>query len=208
MAMYQTTYNQVRKEVSAGDVIAFGGHGKFSDVIKWYTQSPVSHVGIVIQSIADYHQIVESANIGGFSGVSINLLYERVRDYDGLVWWLPLSAESKACVNYPGMQEFLLAQLGKEYDLPQAIAAGFDAFDMLGNATSENFDKLFCSEIVGAALKIGGLVNLNPSEATPIDICELDIYASDYYQLKGKSRVLESWADAVYDGEVLDEDSA
>ena len=182
----QKRYNEIRGEIKPGDVFAFSGKGKFSDLIKWGTSSVVSHVGVVIQNIVDFNQIIEAATINGFSGVSINFVHERLMSYDGGVWWLPLHAKTRERLDISRFQDFLLKQVGKDYDLPQAITAGIDTFDDFGLKNIENFDKLFCSEIVAGAFKVCGIVSLNASETTPIDLCELDIYTENCYQLKGE----------------------
>ena len=77
------TYSKVRSEMQPGDVIAFGGKGQFSEIIKWATRSTVSHVGVIMQSkmFLDggvqegiFNQIIESTSLNGFSGVTTNRL--------------------------------------------------------------------------------------------------------------------------------------
>ena len=50
MGWQRATYSQVRSEMKPGDVIAFGGKGNFSEIIKWATRSGVSHVAVIMQS--------------------------------------------------------------------------------------------------------------------------------------------------------------
>ena len=50
MAWRRAEYKIVRKQMKPGDVIAFGGKGHFSEIIKWTTRGPVSHVGVILQS--------------------------------------------------------------------------------------------------------------------------------------------------------------
>ena len=50
MARIKSKYKDVRKKMKPGDVIAFGGKGNFSEIIKWATRSTVSHVGVILQS--------------------------------------------------------------------------------------------------------------------------------------------------------------
>ena len=179
--LIQKHYDDIRDIILPGDVLAFSGKGKFSDLIKWATGSVVSHVGIVINNVVAFNQVVEAATINGFSGVSTNFLYKRILEYDGELWWLPLKPEVRKKLDIAAMQKFLLAQDGKKYDLPQAIAAGLALIK-----NEEDFSEMFCSEIVAAALEVGGIVSLNASEMTPIDVCKLDIYNSEYYQIKGE----------------------
>ena len=99
MAVKPILYEEARKQMKAGDVIAFSGKGDFSEIIKWATRSSVSHVGIILQSkllIGDkiqdgmFNQIIESTTLNGFSGVTISRLSDRLDTYDGEIWWLPI----------------------------------------------------------------------------------------------------------------------
>jgi len=58
----------------------------------------------------------------------------------------------------------------------------------------EDFSRLFCSELVAAALEASGAIShLNASEVTPIDLCQFAIYREDYYQLKGEQELIEGY---------------
>jgi hypothetical protein len=184
-----------------GDIIAFSGKGNFSEIIKWATRAPVSHVGIVLQSkllIGNtpqdgfFNQIIESTSLKGFSGVSISRLSDRVDTYDGEMWWLPLSRKSRSNLKTKEFYDFLLHQERKPYDMPQAVKSALDALDnipLLGKATHniEDFSSFFCSELAAAALEVGQVVsNINSSEVTPIDLCMFSLYKEEYYQIEGK----------------------
>ena len=78
MTGQQITYSDARPLMQPGDVIAFGGKGHFSEIIKFATRSDVSHVGVVLKtSIPDddtgrfFNQIIESTSLNGFNGVNI-----------------------------------------------------------------------------------------------------------------------------------------
>lgn len=202
MAMQTAEYSDVRRLMQPGDIIAFGGKGHFSELIKWSTRSTVSHIGIVLQSklmIGDdpqdgfFNQIIESTSLNGFSGVQINRVSDRVEMYDGELWWLPLSKASREKLDPQAFYKFLLHQERKKYDLPQAFASALDALDALdrtpfGGATynDEDFSRFFCSELAAAGLEAGGVIDaINASEVTPIDLCKFALYQYDYYQIKG-----------------------
>lgn len=199
MGWKKAAYDDVRDQMNAGDVIAFSGKGQFSEIIKWATRSPVSHIGVILQSkllIEDqpqpgyFNQIIESASINGFSGVSISRLSDRLATYDGEIWWLPLSDAVRRKMDFKKYYDFLLHQEHKPYDTPQAIQAALDAFDqipLIGAPTHniEEFSKFFCSELAAAGLEAGGAIQrINASEVTPIDLCMFSIYSGDYFQLK------------------------
>jgi len=191
MNMKMVKYEDIRKEMKAGDVIAFGGKGELSNIIKIATRSGVSHIGVILQSqLRDddedrfFNQIIESTSLDGREGVQISRMSDRIRAYDGELWWLPrddtLPFDQKKFFN------FLFAQDGKKYDLIQALKAGVDLLDRLKiTRNTEDFDKLFCSELVAGGLEAAGTVGeINASEVTPIDLCRWRIYEKTYYQLE------------------------
>jgi len=199
MAMQTAEYRDVRHLMQPGDILAFGGKGNFSELIKWSTRSVVSHIGIVLQSkllIGDdpqdgfFNQVIESTSLNGFSGVQINRISDRVDMYDGEIWWLPLGKAARERLDPRAFYAFLLHQERKEYDLPQAFASALDAIDhtAFGGLThnDEDFSRFFCSELAAAGLEAGGAIEaINASEVTPIDLCKFSLYQFDYYQLKG-----------------------
>ena len=180
--MERIKYKETRNKMKPGDVIAFGGHGLMSNVIKNVTSSPVSHVGIIMQTdVSDgifINQIIESnGKKKGRTGVQVFRMSERLAEYDGSVWWLPMAVE----FDKKEFIDFLFNQVGKKYDAPQAIRSAID----FTPDQQEDLDKLFCSELVAAALEhVGVLGNINASEQTPADVCGFGIYG-DVCQLKG-----------------------
>jgi hypothetical protein len=86
---------------------------------------------------------------------------------------------------------FLLGLVGRPFDVPQAIGAGFDDLDhipVIGSLTHsrEDLSTLFCAELAAAGLKAGGVIgSLNCSKVTPIDLFRFAIYEGTYYQPKG-----------------------
>ena len=201
MSQLEISYSEARKRMKPGDVIAFGGKGHFSEIIKFATFSDVSHVGVILQTRvpeADpdkfFNQIIESTSLNGFNGVNISRFSDRLNTYKGELWWLPLSDETREKMDNKKFYEFLFNQAKerKPYDLPQAIKSAIDIFDDLpfglhgAGYNREDFSKFFCSELVAAGLEVSGAVGtVNASEVTPVDLCRWKIYKSDYYRLSG-----------------------
>jgi hypothetical protein len=169
-------------------VIAFGGKGEFSRIIKWATRGKVSHVGVILQrkmvgqndlDASFFNELIESTTMNGLEGVSTSRLSDRVQSHSGELWWLPLSDQVREKLDLVKYFNFLFKQKGKKYDMPQAIGSGIDFMDrwhMLG-WNEEDFSKFFCSELVAAGLEAGGAIpEVNSSEVTPIDICRWSIY--------------------------------
>ena len=202
--LQQETYANLRCKMKPGDIIAFGGESFISSTIKHATNSNVSHVGVVLQArlLIDgnpqsgfFNQVVESS----YEGVRFTRLSGIAKAYDGELWWLPLSAASRKKLNVQEFFNFLLHHEGRPYDLRQAIKAGVDPAHDLFRLTrnQENFEKLFCSELVAGALEAGGLLDkINASEVTPIDLCRLNIYAEHYVQFKGQEKSI-NWFNSV-----------
>ncbi|MCP4338005.1 MAG: hypothetical protein GY799_03775, partial [Desulfobulbaceae bacterium] len=103
MVIEQMFYDDARGQMKPGDVIAFGGKGHFSEIIKFATFSTVSHVGVMLQTkvVEDgsdrfFNQIIESTSLNGFNGVNISRFSDRLNSYDGDLWWLPLRDEVRS----------------------------------------------------------------------------------------------------------------
>lgn len=181
------TYEQYRAQIKTGDLIAFSGNAGFSNMIKWATRSPYSHVGIVLKAdldngFGDSILVIESTlqttvldanNKQAIKGIQMHWLSKRIDLYQGAVYWLnlktPIAPEKKA-----EMEAWLRETHNKKvpYDYLQIYNAAIDWFDQLGLSNQPEFSTLFCSELVAKALQIAGLVDprINPSEATPDDV--------------------------------------
>jgi len=192
--MKQSNYELERDYLKSGDLIAFGGKGAVSRLIKLKTSSKVSHVGIVLETNTDYCdrnivQLIESTSLGdGFAGVQINKMSTRVKQYEGEIWILPMNDKTRLNLNLKDYITWLTSQTGKAYDTPGAIGAGLDG---LFPDTQEDFSKLFCSELVSGGLQAGNAIDesVNASEETPIDNCRYKIWKSTI-QIKGREKEL------------------
>ena len=208
MGWKSVLYQDARPKMKAGDVIAFSGKGQFSEIMKWATRAPVSHVGVILQTqlLIDgdpqsgiFNQIIESTSLNGFSGVSISRLSDRLNTYEGEIWWLPLRQNIHDSMDKKKYYDFLIHQEQKEYDMPQAIKSALDALNnipIVGRATHnvEDFSRFFCSELVAAGLEAAGAIShINASEVTPIDLCSFSLFESDYNQLKGNRKEIKGF---------------
>lgn len=199
--MYCMPFEEAQLKMQPGDVIAFGGSSHFSGIIKMAIRAEVSHIGIILytEDHADNPGACTQFIIDSTSrqGVAISRLQDRFDQYDGDVWWLPLRHELRQeRFRYEAFHTFLRSQQGKTYDHAQAAGSAIDFFDNVQlpfglrgpGYNTEDFEEFFCSELVAAGLKAGGVLpaDLNASEVTPIDICCWQIFAPDYYLMKGK----------------------
>lgn len=206
MGLKEVNYNDIKDQIQPGDIIAFSGKTYVDEIIKFTTRSNVSHIGIVLKSSdlpynknleCDENQIMEAL----FSSVIINCLENRIENYDGAIWWLPLKESIRTKMNIKKYYDFILQQQSKKYDIPEAIKSAIDIFDkfpfcLLKKFTYniEDISKVFCSELATAALEeSGAIANINASEVTPIDLCMFNIYKEDYYQLKGERTMIKGY---------------
>jgi hypothetical protein len=192
-------YVTVRDEMQDGDVIAFGGKGRMSALIKWKTCSPYSHVGMVLHledmglGFGESIVIIESTTTTDLpdiihrtviKGVQMQWLSKRLASYDGSVWWVPLDVPIEKD-GKKRMRSWLRQKHNKRtpYDMAQAIGAGMDLWDSLGFENEPDFDKLFCSELCARAFQEGGVVpvGFNASEQTPENV------VSGLYQRRGET---------------------
>lgn len=192
--LIRAKYHEIRKDIQDGDVIAFGGKGAVSNLIKLFTRSNVSHVALVLKSVLETGErlnlIIESTILDGYSGVVVNRLSNRLKNYDGEVWWLPLKQDLRDRTNWEGAYEWLRSQKGKAYDTKQAIGSGLD---LLWN-NKEDFDKFYCSEIISAFYESRNIIDeINSSEVTPVDLCMFNLYEGDYYQLAGETKEIKGY---------------
>lgn len=184
-------YQKIRHKMKTGDVIAFSGKGHFSNIIKGYTDSDISHVGIVYSAHnirgKQRIKIMESTTLNSIAdcdtgefvkGVQKQFLSDRLASYDGQAYWYKLkpALDSKRQLF---MLQWLSDKHGKKvpYDTLQAIGSAADKLDFLGFENEPDFSSLFCSELVCKGLQIAGVVdeNINPSEQTPADVVSYSI---------------------------------
>lgn len=181
-------YEAARDRLSTGDIVAFGGKGRVSSLIKWKGGTPYSHLAMVLEThvegAGDSVLIVESTSLIATpdavarevrSGVQMHWLAQRLTMYEGAAWWVPVTAPFP-----PGGRDAMIAWARETharrvpYDLAQALGAGLDFLERLvpGLANEPDFSALFCSELVARLLQLGGVLapELNPSELQPWEV--------------------------------------
>ena len=182
-------YEARRHEFQSGDLIAFNGKGRVSELIKWRTDSPYSHVGVIYRTHlnpgrdgGDTVLLAESTTMsevpGYFTGrrhrgAQIVPLSARLRRCNGKAWHLPLHKRPEPEKMLLGRHK-ILEWIREEvpYDTIQAMGAGIDWWDFLFE-NEPDLSSLFCSELVARFYQICGLIedDVNPSEQTPADVC-------------------------------------
>jgi hypothetical protein len=196
MAMVSTSFAAIRDQVRIGDVLAFGGHGWMSGIIKKSGHgSPVSHAATIIE-IDPAPVLVESTvriNFHPTYGVSTAPAEAIVDHYDGEVWLLPLSAAVRANqFDSAAFTAYLESKIGGVFDVVGGLRVIIDEFlngmRELGIVElSARAEAFFCTELVAGALRAAGTAaGVDPEWVSPRDLCRWNIYTADYFHLKGE----------------------
>lgn len=188
-------YQNIRHLLRSGDIVLFAGAYAESKMIRFFSGGSASHVGIVLNTRHDAvsgQKVVEvlEANHDEYypelNGVVLSRLSDRIPFYKGDIWILRLKEAFREMLDFEIFEDFLMGEMGKEYDMATRWKSAIDTFDQLGfSDNKEDLQQYFCSELVAAAYKkAGGLPQINPSEITPADIYRWDIYEELFFQIK------------------------
>ncbi|OFC69069.1 hypothetical protein BFC18_20250 [Alteromonas confluentis] len=216
-------YNDIKDSIRPGDLIAFGGNSLFSKWAKLTTRSNVTHVGAVTHCHTCpntnnllHHDVFEATVRNKKRGVMITPLHERLDEYEGDIWWLPLhrSPRSRFLNALHTMQDFIDSESGRNYDIWQLFASTVDFFDnhpwlwrLTRNLKCEH--EWFCSELIAELYNRTGVIKqVCAAETTPIDLCRFKIFQHGYVQLKGEEKEIRRFNSFLPDnwGQWLTED--
>lgn len=198
-------YSEVKELMKPGDIIAFSGVKIIDEFIKSATKSQISHVGLVLKTNdlkdkkfkgGDVNKIIEVR-----PQVIVNDLEERLKNSNDKAWWLQIRESLRREIRLKRLYHFALKQQGKVFQPLQAAKSQIDIFDKSSNQflkdityNAENYSEVFCSQFVASVLKESGIIkDMNTSEATPSNICTLDIYNDNYYQIKGEFETIKGY---------------
>lgn len=160
-----------------GTVVAFWGTDWLSRLISWSTWGP-SHVGIIAE-LNGQLVLFESTTlcktpclIQGkcVSGVQAQNIEDRVKQYrGGSVKYYPLHSHLNLNeTESTKMSNFLISQIGKEYDKKAAVLS---ASHILKYFPNPDLDTIFCSALVARALMISGRMPwANPETYSPASL--------------------------------------
>lgn len=155
-------------EVKPGDVIGFSGACCRSVLINVATCGipfwGISHVGIVasargknflFEATEDDYPCALTGRVS--PGVKAVVLEDRIQSYPGRVWCYPLYRELDGDESLD-LSEFTYTVIGRPYDSIGAIrVAGLITPRVLGLLGCADTSRLFCSELVAAALAAVGI---------------------------------------------------
>ena len=175
-------YKYVREKLHTGDIVLFSGRGMFSTMIRLFTRSQWSHVGMVVR-FREHNRLMiyESTTMNKMSkirGVQLSGLYDRIRTYNGIVKIGRLMyADTVAGLNLeikvrlsPILSEYMAEHKNKPYEksLMQLFKAAYDGW--FGENTAD-MSSVFCSELICGIYQRWGLVSEKraANEMTPAD---------------------------------------
>ncbi len=160
------SYHSIRDHLKTGDVVLFSGTGLASGVIKLFTGSPWTHVGLIVRRAGEAEPLLWESLPSGFckdidsrsirTGVQLVRLGERLAHFAG-----PVAVRRLNRPICDRQQRRLTALQGEVADrryehnwLELALAA----FDRLSQ-NRENLTTLFCSELVAETYQQIGLLD-------------------------------------------------
>jgi len=187
----QSTYENTRKQMRAGDVIFFrnGKPDPLSAIIKILTGGP-THCALVLHS-SDRVTLAESTIRNGVNGVQQSYLDERLQDYvDGCAWWCPLAYDIVYKADWAAFENAVTTAMGRPYDI-----AGLAEFLFRRVVKLKEEKAVFCSAFVCIPLEAAGIIphEVDYAAVSPEDLVKEPIYAADYYQILGNRRELNHW---------------
>ncbi|MGJ3495010.1 hypothetical protein ACR9PT_10605 [Piscirickettsia salmonis] len=139
--------------LGSGDVVAYRGNSIISSIVRWWTQSPYSHIG-VIWKINDQLFFVEALI---FKGVRIIPIDKLPANYEVIKTQVTLLGEAEA---------FILQHLADDYSLIDAIRAGL-------GLKQKDPTGWQCAEFAAQILKRCGLRLPERENLTPIELITL-----------------------------------
>ena len=157
-------YSDIRHQLKTGDIVLFSSDDFISKMIKWFTRSDWSHVGLVLNvKLYDFVLIWESTTLSNVNdvetgrptkGVQLVQMSERINKYDGRV------AVRRSRHFRPNANESLMdlrkELKGRPYERGENELFR-SAYDGPFGENSPDLSSVFCSELVAEALKKLGL---------------------------------------------------
>jgi len=176
-------YDDIRDDLKTGDIVLFSGMGRISDLIKFFSGSKWSHIGLVVKS-DDFDMVLlwESTSLSSIddiedgiakNGVQLVALSERIAQYDGEISVRQFEGEITPDM-LVALKEFRRVSKNKPYEKSRWELAS--SLIDIGWFTEnvEDFSSIFCSELVAEALEKMGIMNgdLAANEFIPKDFFE------------------------------------
>ena len=132
------TYNLIKSEMRTGDLLQWRSHSVIGASIRCRTGSMVNHSSLVMR-LSEYEGLERRryTTEAQEHGTVLNLLSRRLEQFDGEVWWYPLTESWNS--KRTSIGETALSLIGVPYDYGSLLR------QLVGKVTADA-RSLFCSE--------------------------------------------------------------
>ena len=171
-------YSEIRESLKTGDLVLFSGKGRISGMIRWFTGSIWSHIGMVIRSKEfDMLLLWESTTLSKIKdiqsntakqGVQLVALSERINTYDGVIGIRRLENVCVDPLRMKALKKLRTELKDRPYE-ESKIELLKSAYDGPLGHNEEDLSSIFCSEMVAEAYQRMGLLSedVPSNEYTP-----------------------------------------
>ena len=166
-------YESIRSNIKTGDLILFSGNFTSSKVIKFFSKSKWTHIGIVIKFTEPFNYVALWESDAAIGGVQLTNLFARVKKYQGESAIRHLEDVQLTQNNLEDLK-LLREQLKlRPYQTNkwEMLRACWDFGFYFGREQKRNLDSLFCSELVAETLQRLEILDptISSNEFTPGD---------------------------------------
>lgn len=173
-------YMEVRDTLKTGDVVAFGGTNIGALIIRLFTWSLYSHVGLIVRvPMPENQSRIFFIEADDKKGVVLVRLSSKMVYYKGHATLFKLKRLlCTAQTDEREIYKFSLGQLGKDYDMPAIKGISEKFLGVMNEIAPQDDGAFICSELVARTLQKGNYlpVSDNPSYKSPKDITELKCF--------------------------------
>ena len=140
-----TKYKLIRGRMKTGDLLQWQSNSVLGWVIRLLSHGKVNHSGLIFRfqeyaGLSNNRWTMEALE----NGFDLNLLSDRLKSFDGMVWWYPLKDEYNECRD--DIATWAMLHKGIKYDFLGIVK------QIIGRV-SANARRLFCSEACYLAYK-------------------------------------------------------
>jgi|ERR1700722_581467 len=194
-----TEYRLVAAQARPADVLAFAGRAMISKAIDFFTDSDITHVGVVQSGLSPQSDVLvaESTIESGVSGPQTRALGETLANYgnNAQAWLLRLSDQVRREIDWTKFNAYIKAsESGSiKYDTPGLFGFLGRELPVVGSyiCQSETAKRMFCSGYATAIFEACGVLRgINWTEVSPQQFVEMRLFTGDPIQLIGKPRTI------------------
>lgn len=178
----------VLDHAKTGDILLFSGFGGDSSIIKGWSWSSWSHVGIIVRGSSGvylWHANVDDSRLDAIrgrplsdGGTQLNDLEVILRAYNGALIWRPLSQEIPSHLMNPIIKDYSEHDFNRSYldMLSSTVTPVGSTIRALRGPVSGPADAHFCSELVTKTYQLVGALgkDLTPLFVHPVHFTDLN----------------------------------